>query len=523
MNDLPHSETAEKTIDLPDVEPDTGHIIVHFLHTGQYQALRNGEEDSASSHSKSDFKKAIAALMAAKKYRLTGLQELAKDIITECVGEIGIAQVAHGIDKDTLAELQEDAGWLQNLVLRKIEQAFRENDEIFSSASFFNGIKSLKLAKLCGQHVAKLYRVQSREVDKELSELEKCIAKQGDLLKNWGVTEQIHEFAPATQSDQATIAEEAAPPLPPADEAPSDDWGDFAFTKKKKKMARLAAEEARLEEPEPVPEPVMEAAAVEEPEPVPEQAMEAPPVEDRPVAVPGYLGEVVETTVNSADVEDSWASFSIGLGKKKKKKGKKTAVVAEAPGPEPDVPRALEVSELSPAHVDFTSSNTVQEVPSVPPMEVMADVVSDPVTVVEDAPVVVGPPPANEQEDLWSRGVTFGSSKKKKKKRDKVEEELPPPPPPEFEEKIGDDFIEPETALQLKSESIPEPASLVDGNSYVVVAEEPDNDEKCPFRYEHLSQSDGWKGCQRCEVYMRKIAIKLHTAGLPDVNGLVAR
>ena len=46
------------------------------------------------------------------------------------------------------------------------------------------------------------------------------------------------------------------------------------------------------------------------------------------------------------------------------------------------------------------------------------------------------------------------------------------------------------------------------------------NDDDCKLRLEHLSRIHGWQNCKPCELYMRKIAIKLHSVGLPNVNGL---
>jgi hypothetical protein len=40
------------------------------------------------------------------------------------------------------------------------------------------------------------------------------------------------------------------------------------------------------------------------------------------------------------------------------------------------------------------------------------------------------------------------------------------------------------------------------------------------LRLEHLSRIHGWQNCKPCELYMRKIAIQLHSVGLTNVNGL---
>jgi hypothetical protein len=44
-------------------------------------------------------------------------------------------------------------------------------------------------------------------------------------------------------------------------------------------------------------------------------------------------------------------------------------------------------------------------------------------------------------------------------------------------------------------------------------------DDDCQKRVEHLSQNYGWQNCKPCELYMRKIAMKLHSEGLPIEDG----
>ncbi|CAN9170790.1 unnamed protein product [Alternaria alternata] len=44
-------------------------------------------------------------------------------------------------------------------------------------------------------------------------------------------------------------------------------------------------------------------------------------------------------------------------------------------------------------------------------------------------------------------------------------------------------------------------------------------DDDCQLRVKHLSQNYGWQSCKPCELYMRKIAMKLHSEGLPIEDG----
>jgi hypothetical protein len=44
-------------------------------------------------------------------------------------------------------------------------------------------------------------------------------------------------------------------------------------------------------------------------------------------------------------------------------------------------------------------------------------------------------------------------------------------------------------------------------------------DDDCKLRVEHLSHNYGWQNCEPCVLYMRKIAMKLHSKGLPIEDG----
>ncbi|KAJ4376508.1 hypothetical protein N0V86_006620 [Didymella sp. IMI 355093] len=498
LRDLPRSNTAERSIDLPDIDVNTAHVIVHFLYTGQYQRLCHEEEELTPSTGKADFKQAIATFVAAKRYGLITLQELARSETVQCSEKITIVQAAHGVGKDVLAALQEDAGWLQDLVLLKAEQVFEDSDEIFSSASFFSGIKSLKLAKILGQHVAKLYHGHLENLGKQLLELEKSLAEQSDLLKNFdGTAEQIDASVSEAQQDQIILAEEGVP-LPPEVEVPIDDW-DFPMPKKKKKkkmMAEYVAEQEWFDSSSNML-PV-------EPETVAEPATEALPIEPSSTAGPDVKEDVIETIANGADAEDSWGSFSFSNSKKKKKKGKKTVCFDEAPAMESGtLSQALEAPEPSSDPISSIPTGNTQENPSQIPQEMSGNTVEEPAAVIEESPVVVEPPPASEQDDPWAWGAILSSGKKKKKKKGKIDDDQPPPehppsPDPEIVSAMAKDLIEPELRPCLESAPPVEEKPPVDAAGDI-----------CPWRYEHLTQDDALKDCKQCELFVQRIAVKL--------------
>ncbi|OSS43291.1 hypothetical protein B5807_12097 [Epicoccum nigrum] len=171
LKDLPRSESPEDSIHLEDVDVEIGHVIVHFLFTGNYQLLhvdRGNMDGTSPDTSKVEFEKAIAIFVTAKSYQLTGLQKLAREEAERIGKEISVELAAHAVGEETLAVLSEDAAWLYSLVLRKAEQSFQEDHLLFSSATFFDGIKSIALAKILGQHVSGWYCQRVLQLDKVL-------------------------------------------------------------------------------------------------------------------------------------------------------------------------------------------------------------------------------------------------------------------------------------------------------------------------------------------------------------------
>jgi hypothetical protein len=61
---------------LPDVDEGTGHVLIHYLYTGTYQTL-DDIQFSPAEMARVEFKRAVLAYSAAKKYMLHGLQRLA--------------------------------------------------------------------------------------------------------------------------------------------------------------------------------------------------------------------------------------------------------------------------------------------------------------------------------------------------------------------------------------------------------------------------------------------------------------
>lgn len=451
LKDLPRGNSDDESIHLQDVDVETGHVIAHFLYTGRYHLLPidpayvDGTEQDKL---KEEFEKAIAVFVTAKKYRLTGLQELAKDQTERIADKISMMQAAHAVTEGTLAILQEDAAWLYTLVLQKADKAFEEDHALFSSASLYDGIKSLTLAKLLGQHVADLYCRQIFRLNESLnSTLEvtngKDIHNSQDPLEA-GANQPVEALSAgvicATQSGVRAQSEQVL--VTTEDQEP----GLYPTAKT------------------PTPQPS-------------ENAREDVSAERSAINRNGDVSHGNTAVMTEAALIAHYAARTgpfKGLKKSERmllRKQLRAQAVAKSDDTEGDiVPEVTERQE----HVDIVA--TVPVVDGI--------VVADPFV---------------------------GLSKLQKKKLEKrLQEEAAAR---ELQESTNAKFS-PEGETPTDSCSI-----LRESDSAVGL--NPSDDEYCAFRYEHLSQIGRWRECKQCEEYMRRIAIKLHSAGMPDVNMLI--
>lgn len=632
------------------MDAGTGHVIAHFLHTGTYQTLADGTRFTSSANAATEFKKALSALIAARKYGLTALEELAKAEAVQWGDEVSIVEATQAVGEDNLMDSQEDAEWLQTLILQKAEQAFSEDGGILFTAEFFNSIKNPKVAKLIAQRATEHYLERVSMLRKvvaafeneapvpvepvvediggltlaaPLNDLAQPLPLERDDLADHKELETLEKVAEASESGPPlTAGEVALAPEPeveptaveePLSDAPGpvtevvettvdhapvaepaaeeDPWGSLGTTKtkkskKKKKGSAALAEESNAELPAdfvpepleaeddgrgsftiggstkkkkkegafeeelppPEPEPQIEPAVEPKPEPNAEPSMEPVP---EALAVKPFAGlsklhrkklekkmkreavarEKQEFERKALEAEEAQLKRLQELNEK----DKRTAFAEDVPASEPEPPELLPEEATEP----FTEPEPLPETGGVIAeaahealQEALQEAVPEAVllstSTVEDSPLVVEPPPPNEERKIWIWGAKWdaagssGKKEKKKKKAEAVEIEAPPsppPPPPEPEFTEGEDLIEPvpepksEAALPVEKEYHPDSGDDVDAPG----------DVHCPLRYEHLTQSDAWMDCKRCELYMRKIAVKLHSAGLPDVNGLVTK
>ena len=536
LENLPSRDSWTGEIHIADVDADIGHVLIHYLHTDAYQTLNNikieDTEDCDTEIVRNEFQKAVLALIAATKYGLPGLQELAQVEMERRGKDMGLYDVVRATKEDFIVGSSHVHVWVREYVLEKVRQVFGYDPDVFSKSDFFESIESPTLTKLMAQMVVSLYSEEvfklrkGGKVNGNASSPERS-EKKGEVILDTFVESNKEGPFPST-----VPSSHAEPPVMSTDPAvavvedavePWDSSGE-ALAKKDKTRSILP--------PDTPPPPFS---------PLPAPEPEAEPVIAVPLRDPfAGLSEVEEKMLKKRMQEQAGAKERGDAQREPEEE--KAEAEAESQRTIDAGPEKLEEKDaITAAAVTIT---TIAEIPAVDPfaglsrkqkmklekkmkavagareVEAAERKKSEQGQIVQPEPTITGPidehvpnfphvaPVGQVYVPNGSWGATSIEMGIERKQRAESDGILPEP-----ETAVGTDLIDGEPAV-----SVDEASTLI---STTEMGATPFGDD-CPLRYEHLSRSDGWKACEPCELYMRRLALKLHSAGLPDVNGFNA-
>lgn len=116
-------------IQLPDVDEDVGHTLVHFLYTGHYETI-NSPLDATVSLGEREYERSVMVYHASRVYEILDLEILARKYI-EYFGEaITISSILRSTKK-IFSKLPEDEVWLPDYLKGVLQQSFASNNSRF--------------------------------------------------------------------------------------------------------------------------------------------------------------------------------------------------------------------------------------------------------------------------------------------------------------------------------------------------------------------------------------------------------
>ncbi|KMP03890.1 LOW QUALITY PROTEIN: hypothetical protein CIRG_03582 [Coccidioides immitis RMSCC 2394] len=124
-----------RMIEVPELDEDIGHTLVHFLYTDEYQTLKHPISSKAETKA-TEYRRSILVYQAASACGLPLLLERAKERINEFDNAVSIFE-ALDIAKLVYEKLQDgDKEWFCGYIRRKLENAFDADETLFAQDQF---------------------------------------------------------------------------------------------------------------------------------------------------------------------------------------------------------------------------------------------------------------------------------------------------------------------------------------------------------------------------------------------------
>ncbi|KAH9864710.1 hypothetical protein J1614_010646 [Plenodomus biglobosus] len=124
-----------------DLDDGTGHTLVHYLYTGNYETLHC----KVSSRASDRIQRALLVYFMANKYDLHDLEQLAKQEIEQQAVELSICEVLEAI-KEHFVRLEPDS-FVHEIVREKTKETCEENDTLLKTDALLKSLDNAALSR----------------------------------------------------------------------------------------------------------------------------------------------------------------------------------------------------------------------------------------------------------------------------------------------------------------------------------------------------------------------------------------
>ena len=249
-------------IQLPDIDEDIGHTLVHFLYTGEYQTLSPLTVlDNAI-----EYKRSIRLYCVARGYELDDLVSHAKIKMRELIEGLPIFSILD-IAIEMLPKLLPDETWFFECIQDMILEAFKKEQGLFTDERFLDCMgKDVAFDKFLVKSIVKVYTSNISGVARKEEEPSSTIPQPASMVESADVpeAENVAALEPTPKIELDPIGKEPmSEPEPIEKTLLSQEAGPGPVS-----IPEPAAPESI---PEPAaPESMMKSASESDPKPTPE-------------------------------------------------------------------------------------------------------------------------------------------------------------------------------------------------------------------------------------------------------------
>lgn len=193
-------------IQLPDIDEDVGHTLVHFLYTGEYQTL----SPLAVLDNAIEYKRSIRIYFVARGYELDDLVSHAKSKMRELEEGLSIFSILD-IAVEMLPKLLPDETWFFEYIHNIILEAFKKEQSLFTDERFLDCMgKNVAFDKFLVKSIVKVYTSNISGVIRKEEEPFSTIPQPAPIVESADVpeTEDVATLEPTPKIELDPIGKE---------------------------------------------------------------------------------------------------------------------------------------------------------------------------------------------------------------------------------------------------------------------------------------------------------------------------
>lgn len=157
-------EKPGSPVELPDVDEEIAHTLIHFIYTQKYQSLGLGGVPE-SARAVAEFKRSILAYCAAKLCKIEELEEVTRAKMDH-FGELLSLFDIHAVVAQTSQMLPQNDVWFPEHLYRWLKTILKGNDELVSDERLYDLIGDCKLFnKAIVRSIAEMYSEKAGAVN----------------------------------------------------------------------------------------------------------------------------------------------------------------------------------------------------------------------------------------------------------------------------------------------------------------------------------------------------------------------
>ncbi|KAI6247422.1 hypothetical protein HI914_04554 [Erysiphe necator] len=140
---------------------EVGHVLIHFLFTGEYQILEIDESKINEDKTMAELRIAVRVILVLGDWKCRGIQELVQSEIEFLSNSIHVFDVVRLVDEEfrgrTVKYSFEQEKWLKNFLVKRLNVAFEKNMTDFENFSLFDKLHNTDLIKFLAKNLLQTY------------------------------------------------------------------------------------------------------------------------------------------------------------------------------------------------------------------------------------------------------------------------------------------------------------------------------------------------------------------------------